>query len=123
MLLDHARMLILGLGVSGEAAAVLGASRNAPVTVTDTRSRDDLAPALARPAPLPISYHLGSPPPGLDGFTLLVRSPGVPCDLPVLVEAHRRGCRCGARSSSARSCARTRSPLSPAPTASPPRPP
>ncbi|MEU4576072.1 UDP-N-acetylmuramoyl-L-alanine--D-glutamate ligase [Nonomuraea sp. NPDC023979] len=91
MLLHHARILIIGLGVSGEAAALWCASRGASVTVTDTRSHDDLAPALKRLSHLPISYHLGTPPPAPETYTLIVRSPGVPRELPLLLEAHRRG--------------------------------
>ncbi|MEV6984017.1 UDP-N-acetylmuramoyl-L-alanine--D-glutamate ligase [Sphaerisporangium sp. NPDC051017] len=91
MLLSHARILVLGLGASGEAATALCASRDWPVTVTDIRDRDDVASALTRLAGLPIFYCLGQAPPSCANFDLIVRSPGVPRDLPVLHEAHMRG--------------------------------
>ncbi|MGW0808996.1 UDP-N-acetylmuramoyl-L-alanine--D-glutamate ligase [Nonomuraea sp. NPDC002799] len=91
MSLHHARILIVGLGVSGEAAAALCASRGVSVTVTDTRGRDDLAPAIERLAHLPISYHLGTEAPRCTDDTLIIRSPGVPRELPVFLDAHRRG--------------------------------
>lgn len=91
MRLDHARVLVLGLGVSGESAARLCAFHGASVTVTDSRSREELAVPLRRLANLPITYHLGAEPPGCDTYTLIIRSPGVPRELPVLTEAQRRG--------------------------------
>ncbi|MFJ2030468.1 UDP-N-acetylmuramoyl-L-alanine--D-glutamate ligase [Streptosporangium sp. NPDC087985] len=90
MFLDHARILIIGLGISGESAAALCASRGYAVTVTDTRDADQLRPELDRLAGFPISYHLGVEPPSCADFTLIIRSPGVPRDLPVLIEAHAR---------------------------------
>ncbi|WP_433259361.1 UDP-N-acetylmuramoyl-L-alanine--D-glutamate ligase (plasmid) [Streptosporangium sp. CA-135522] len=91
MFLNHARILIIGLGISGEAAAALCAARGSAVTVTDTRGTDQLRPALERLADLPISYHLGAEPPPCGGFTLIIRSPGIPRDLPVLTAARRDG--------------------------------
>ncbi|MFC5829499.1 UDP-N-acetylmuramoyl-L-alanine--D-glutamate ligase [Nonomuraea insulae] len=91
MSLHHARVLIVGLGVSGEAAAVLCASRGASVTISDTRGPDELAPAIERLAHLPISYRLGTEPPRSTDDTLIIRSPGVPRELPVFLDAHQRG--------------------------------
>lgn len=91
MRLDHARILVLGLGVSGESAARLCASYGASVTVTDSRPRKELAAPLRRLAHLPVAYRLGADPPSCAPFALIIRSPGVPRELPVLADARLRG--------------------------------
>ncbi|GKQ39569.1 UDP-N-acetylmuramoyl-L-alanine--D-glutamate ligase [Streptomyces sp. A012304] len=90
MLLNHANILVIGLGASGESAASRCAAQGARVTVTDTRNADELTAPLARLAALPghpITYVLGTQPPDAAGFDLIVRSPGVLDDLPVLTSA------------------------------------
>ena len=52
-------MLVVGLGKSGLAAARFLLSRGALVAVTDTRPEDELGPAAAALAGLPVELHLG----------------------------------------------------------------
>ena len=85
------RALVIGLGVSGVAAATLLASQGWAVTANDRATPSDLATRLATlPAGVAVATG-GHPLELLDGVTLVVASPGVPWELPLLTEARRRG--------------------------------
>ncbi len=86
------RVLVVGLGLSGIAVCELLGSRGAVVTATDRRTREELGPeALALEADS-VTLHLGSHPTSLvEGVDLVVPSPGVRTDLPILLEAQKRG--------------------------------
>jgi UDP-N-acetylmuramoylalanine--D-glutamate ligase len=85
------RALVVGLGVSGVAAATLLAGQGWRVTVNDRLAASDLAAQLAR-LPGGVAAELGGHPVELlQGVALVVASPGVPWDLPLLAEARRRG--------------------------------
>ena len=76
--LNGKRVLVVGLGRSGIAAAQLCAARGARVTVTDKRGPDALGPALSA-LPAQVTRELGGH--QRDTFTgaeLIVLSPGVP---------------------------------------------
>jgi UDP-N-acetylmuramoylalanine--D-glutamate ligase len=84
------RVLVVGLGRSGTAVAILCAARGAFVTVTDKRAADVLSPALAE-LPRNIDVEIG----GHRAATflaadLIVLSPGVPV-IPELVAARAAG--------------------------------
>jgi UDP-N-acetylmuramoylalanine--D-glutamate ligase len=84
------RVLVVGLGRSGTAAAILCAARGAQVTVTDKRGADVLGPALAE-LPRNIKVEIG----GHKSETflaqeLIVLSPGVP-EIPELAAARAAG--------------------------------
>jgi UDP-N-acetylmuramoylalanine--D-glutamate ligase len=85
------RALVVGLGVSGVAAATLLASQRWQVTVNDRGAESDLATQLGR-LPAGVRAVLGGHPEELlAGTGLVVVSPGVPWELPLLAEARRRG--------------------------------
>jgi UDP-N-acetylmuramoylalanine--D-glutamate ligase len=85
------RALVVGLGVSGVAAAALLASHGWQVTVNDRATESELAARLGS-LPTGVALALGAHSTELlEGVTLLVVSPGVPWELPLLVEARRRG--------------------------------
>lgn len=90
--LKEKRVLIVGLGKSGVAAAIFAASRGSRVTVTDMRSERELADELASLKGCSVKKDLG----GHDSRVfeeadMIVVSPGVPSDLPELVNARQRG--------------------------------
>ena len=88
--LQGRRVLIVGLGRSGVAAAQLCAARGARVTVTDSRAAGDLGVALAA-LPPGVERALGGHPPAVFvGAELIVLSPGVP-EIPPLVAARQAG--------------------------------
>ena len=107
--LQGKRVVVVGLGASGVAAARLCARRGARVVATDRKAREALgedARALERDG---VTLAVGGPDRArLEGAELVVVSPGVPT-FAELEEAERRGVRrSGARSSSRPSCSRTR---------------
>ena len=89
------RVMVIGLGVSGLAAARLLASCGARLVMTDLRAdpRPDLhGESGASDDSMPSGeIHLGSEDPAwLDGVDLVVTSPGVPPASRLLTEADRR---------------------------------
>src|SRR5437867_2040440 len=90
--LAGARVVVVGGARSGLAAARFLLSRQASVTLTDTRPLEALGPEVAalgrEGATLALGGHDGAP------FTeadLIAVSPGVPLDIPPLAEARRKG--------------------------------
>jgi len=87
-----AHALVVGAARSGIAAARVLARHGAGVRVVDRRGPDDLASAVRELAPLGLDLRLGSSDvSALEGCDLVIPSPGVPLDLPILKEAERRG--------------------------------
>ncbi len=83
------RVMVIGLGVSGLAAARLLAGRGARLVMTDLRADLSLDPNQGSTPPGEI--HLGAEDPSwLDGVDLVVTSPGVPASSTLLTEADRR---------------------------------
>lgn len=88
------RILVLGLGVHGGGVAVARwlVRHGARVTVSDAKSRVELASSLKQLTGLPIRYVLGRHPASLlASCDLIVQNPGVPRTLPLLQGARRRG--------------------------------
>ena len=84
--------LIVGLAREGTALARFLAEHGAQVTVTDMKSAEALADGLAALEGLPIALALGGHPLELlDTADIVFVSPGVPLEIPLLVEARRRG--------------------------------
>lgn len=84
------RLLVVGLGRSGVSAARLAARGGAAVRVTDSRGADSLEDAL-RQLPAGCEQVLGGHPEScLDEVDLVVTSPGVAADAPLLEAARRR---------------------------------
>ncbi len=85
------RVLVVGLARAGTAAGLLLAGQGARVVGTDLRAREDLADAqtLERAG---VELHTGGHPPHLlDKVDLLVASPGIPPENPLLTAARARG--------------------------------
>ncbi len=84
------RVLVVGLGRSGLAAARLAAQDGAEVWVTDRRRAAELGEAVQALPPGTRLWDGGHPPEVLDGVGLVIVSPGVPADAPLLDEVRRR---------------------------------
>jgi UDP-N-acetylmuramoylalanine--D-glutamate ligase len=83
---------VLGLARQGTALARFLAEQGASVTVSDVKTADQLAEAIKSLEGVPVKYALGSHPIELlDGCDLLCLSGGVPADLPIVIEAQKRG--------------------------------
>jgi UDP-N-acetylmuramoylalanine--D-glutamate ligase len=86
------QVLIVGLGREGMALARFLAEHGAKVTVTDGKPAELLVDGLAALAGLPVTLALGGHPLELlDTAGIVLVSPGVPLDIPLLEEARRRG--------------------------------
>jgi UDP-N-acetylmuramoylalanine--D-glutamate ligase len=80
--------LVLGLARSGQAAAFALARRGARVVGVDRSS--DVDPGRLEAAG--VEVRLGSEEPSLlDGMEVLIKSPGVPSEAPLVAAAHERG--------------------------------
>jgi UDP-N-acetylmuramoylalanine--D-glutamate ligase len=85
------RVLIVGAGRSGLAAARLAASRQAVVTMCDREPIESIAEAVREARELGAEVHAGGHPPALaDDADLVIVSPGVPTDIALLARARRR---------------------------------
>jgi UDP-N-acetylmuramoylalanine--D-glutamate ligase len=88
--LKNKRVLIVGFGRSGRAAAALALAHGATVAITDTRNTDELEPQLAT-LDGPVELHLGGhPDAAFRGRDLVVLSPSVGA-LPALAIARAEG--------------------------------
>jgi UDP-N-acetylmuramoylalanine--D-glutamate ligase len=86
------KALVVGLARSGTAAARLLLRHGAEVVGADRRRADELSPDLADVKRLGAELRFGGMAPALlSDRDLVVVSPGVPPDLPLLLEAERRG--------------------------------
>jgi UDP-N-acetylmuramoylalanine--D-glutamate ligase len=85
------RVLVVGLGSSGVAAASLAAADGSEVWTTDLRSVSELEAELAALGSGVRTFLGGHPNNCLDGVGLVIASPGVPADAPLLESARERG--------------------------------
>ncbi|MBI4367239.1 MAG: UDP-N-acetylmuramoyl-L-alanine--D-glutamate ligase [Deltaproteobacteria bacterium] len=92
MQLRDSKVVIVGFGKSGQAAARHCAERGARVTVIDAQPADRFAAAARALAAWPIAYRFGAQEaPELCAADLVVASPGVPLQLPGLQAARAAG--------------------------------
>lgn len=86
------RAVVLGLARQGVAMARFLARAGAQVTVSDLKTKAELADAVAALADVPVRYALGGHPMSLlRGTDFICVSGGVPLDIPLLVEAQKKG--------------------------------
>jgi UDP-N-acetylmuramoylalanine--D-glutamate ligase len=85
------RVAIIGLGREGTALAKFLSQHGAKVTISDMKSEEALRDRIEELKALPIRYVLGAHPDELLDTDIIFVSPGVPRDIPFLLEAQRRG--------------------------------
>jgi len=85
------RVLVVGLGRSGLAAARLAAADGSEVWVTDLRHERELTDDIGELPTAARGFFGGHPEACLDGVELVVVSPGVPPETPLLEAARGRG--------------------------------
>ncbi len=85
------RVLVVGLGSSGLAAARLAAADGSEVWVTDLRDGAELAAEVELLGAEVRTFFGGHPESCLDGVKVVVVSPGVPADAAILETARERG--------------------------------
>jgi UDP-N-acetylmuramoylalanine--D-glutamate ligase len=91
MAYENQRVAIIGLGREGTALAKFLSGHGARVTVTDMKGKEALGDRINELRALPIRYLLGGHPDELLDTDIIFVSPGVPQDIPILLEARRRG--------------------------------
>jgi UDP-N-acetylmuramoylalanine--D-glutamate ligase len=92
MELKDKRVLVVGLGKSGVASALFLKARGARVTVSDTKSGDELRNEIPALLDHGITVETGGHGERtFRGQDLIVVSPGVPADAPMLVQARAMG--------------------------------
>lgn len=90
--MDFSRVLVVGAGKSGTAAARFLAAKGAEVELTDAKNEGELAEGLASLAGLKVKFSFGAYPPVERGkYTLVVVSPGVPLDVLPVKQAKELG--------------------------------
>lgn len=92
MNLKNQSVLVVGLGKSGVASALFLKARGARVTVSDTKSQDELRGEIPKLLDQGITLETGGHGERtFRGQDLIVVSPGVPVDAPQLAQARERG--------------------------------
>jgi UDP-N-acetylmuramoylalanine--D-glutamate ligase len=92
--LNGKRVLVIGLARTGVATALFCAARGAVVTATDMRGGDELGEAAEKLRDAGVRMEFGGYAQNiLQGQELVVPSPGVPADAPLLQEARALGLR------------------------------
>jgi len=90
--LGNKRVLVVGLARTGVATALFCAARGARVTATDTRTADELGDSIAPLREAGVSLELGGHrEESLLETDLIIPSPGVPADAPLLQAARAKG--------------------------------
>jgi len=86
------KILVVGLGKSGAAAAAFLKNRGAVVTATDAADEKDIGAAADEMRALGIALELGDHPPGsFESADLIILSPGVPHTIGPLLKAAEHG--------------------------------
>ena len=92
MELRDKRVLVVGAGKSGMAAARFLAGKGTVVTLTDTREPEKFGPQLDNLAQVGVFLCLGGYPGEVEKqFDMVVMSPGIPLNIPPVTEAGKAG--------------------------------
>ncbi len=92
MNLKNQRVLVVGLGRSGVASALFLKARGARVTVSDSKSQDELRGEIPKLLDAGVTVETGGHGERtFRGQDLIVVSPGVPVDVPLLEQARAQG--------------------------------
>jgi len=84
------KVLLVGLAKTGIATIKFLHSKGALLTVNDIKGKEELEDVLGELEGLGIEFILGSHPQNIDSYELAVVSPGVPLDIPFIVELKER---------------------------------
>lgn len=81
--MNFKKILVLGGGVSGVAAAAFLCKKGFDVTLADSKNADQVNSAVLDLQSLGVHLHLGSMPDDITVYDCAVFSPGVPLDIPI----------------------------------------
>ena len=87
MELKNKNILILGLGISGVSTVKALNKLQANITISDSKSEEQLKDYVKEIGNYPVKLYLGTNIVPLDDIDLIVKSPGIPLELPIIEEA------------------------------------
>ncbi len=90
MNLRNAKVSVIGAERSGIAVAKLLQQKNAKIFVSDSNAKEKLQERIAELESLKIEYEAGKHSEKIFDCSLMVISPGVPTDSPIIIEAKKR---------------------------------
>ena len=91
MKLEGKRVLLIGLAKTGISTIKFLSGKGAKITVNDIKSKDQVKDILEELAELDVEYIFGSHPDEIEGIELVVMSPGVPVDIPIVESLRSKG--------------------------------
>lgn len=91
MILEGKNVLVAGLAISGVASVKALRDLGASVVVTDMKRRDELKEEIEGLEGIEVEYILGSNDVDLGDIDLILKSPGIPYDIPLFEAARREG--------------------------------
>lgn len=78
MYLENKRVLILGMGITGISSVKAIYNQGAKITITDTKTEEQLFDVLNQLKDIPMERFLGVDDVDLSGIDLVIKSPGIP---------------------------------------------
>lgn len=90
MYLENKRVLVLGLGISGLSTVKALNHLGARLIVSDSKSEKDLKTFFDGIGDIPVEKYLETETIHLEDIDLIIKSPGIPLDVDILVEASAR---------------------------------
>lgn len=91
MMLKDKNVLILGLAISGVSTAKALDKLGAHIIITDMKKEEELSRYIEELKDIDIKYVLGSNDVALDDISIIIKSPGIPLDIPLICEAKNKG--------------------------------
>ncbi|KPU28323.1 UDP-N-acetylmuramoyl-L-alanyl-D-glutamate synthetase [Caloranaerobacter sp. TR13] len=91
MELKYRNILILGLGISGVSTAKALNKLNVNIIISDRKKEDELKPYIDELRGIKVKYVLGTNDVDLDNIDLIIKSPGIPLNLPIISKAVEKG--------------------------------
>ncbi|MCG4586009.1 UDP-N-acetylmuramoyl-L-alanine--D-glutamate ligase, partial [Anaerosalibacter bizertensis] len=89
MELENKNVLILGLGVSGVSTVKALNKLGANIIISDSKKEDELKDFLKSIELYSVKLFLGTNDVPLDDIDLIVKSPGIPLDIPIIEKAKK----------------------------------
>lgn len=90
MYLKNKKVLVLGLGISGLSIVKALDKLQAEISVYDSKSEEELADFFSKVKGIGLRKYLNNKKIDLGNVDLIVKSPGVPPNIPIIVEAKKR---------------------------------
>ena len=91
MELKDKNVLILGLGISGVSTVKALNKMGANIVISDLKVEEELENFLVEISDYQVKLYLGTNSVPLDNIDLVIKSPGIPLELPIIEDARKIG--------------------------------